>query len=396
MFLTMLDNLLNRLGTGIDLRRHVRDLLTNVKHGLRRIATQSLEFTAHKQSSNQEVVMKRNLILISLIVIAPLYGFANQQMIPAGSLIQCTIAEPKLSSKTTAIGDPVLCHVGHAERFGNAMLPYYSFMGGHFEDYKDPGHFVGKGWMELKFDRMIIEPDTIIPIDAKVVAVPGFNVDRDGRILGRGHAVRDAVEWSIPILWPIDLLMLPRRGPRPTLKAESRLTLKVMDDLMVPVADQPQPDSHGLMHREPSAALELPSAPGPAQYDSRPINAVVDDPSVYGEQPETAAYVQLPVASPQPVVAYQTDEPLVVVPPPMIRRPYRPTYVGQVTASRAYASYPPRPIIRVTRAPYSFPLYRYGRKWFGTPQRSYSPGMGQRDSASFSVGGATGRGGGRR
>ena len=340
--------------------------------------------------------MSRNMILISLLAIAPLPGFANQQMIPAGSLIQCTIAEPKLSSKTTAIGDPVLCHVGHTERFGNTMLPYYSFLGGRFEDYKDPGRLVGKGWMELKFDRMIIEPDTIIPIDAKVVAVPGFNVDRDGRILGKGHAVRATVEWSIPILWPIDLLMLPRRGPRPTLKAETRLTLKVMDDLVVPVTDQPQPDFHGLMHREPSASLESPSALGPAQDESRPVTAVLDDRSANGEQSETAAYVPLSVASPQPEVAYQTAESLFVVRPPMFRKPYWPTHVGQATASRTYAFFPPRPIIRITRAPYSSPLYRYGRNWFATPQRSYSPGMGQRGSASFSVGGVTGRGGGRR
>jgi len=340
--------------------------------------------------------MKRNVILISLLVVAPLSGFANQQMIPAGSLIQCTIAEPKLSSKTTAIGDPVLCHVDHTERFGNTILPYYSFLGGRFEDYKEPGHFVGKGWMELKFDRVIIEPDTIIPIDAKVVAVPGFIVDRDGRILGKGHAVRDTVEWSIPILWPIDLLMLPRRGPRPTLKTETRLTLKVMDDLTVPVTDQPQPDSHGLMHRVPSASLESPSALGPAQEDTKPITAGLDDRSVDGGRPETGAFVPLPVASLQPEVAYQMVEPLFVVPQPVFRRSYWPTHVGQATASRSYASYPPRPIMRVTRTPYISPLYRYGRKWFGTPQRSYSLGMSHRDSASFGVGSAMNRGGSRR
>jgi hypothetical protein len=47
--------------------------------------------------------------------------------------------------------------------------------------------------MELKFDHMVIEPDTEIPVDARVVAVPGYNVDRYGRILGKGHPVRDIV-----------------------------------------------------------------------------------------------------------------------------------------------------------------------------------------------------------
>jgi hypothetical protein len=109
--------------------------------------------------------------------------------------------------------------------------------------------------MELRFDRMVIEPDTVIPIDARVVGVPGYRVDNQGRILGKGHATRDIVTWSIPVFWPIDLLMLPMRGPRPTLKEETRLTLKVKDEMAVPTTTLPQPDPYGLMHRQPSAEL---------------------------------------------------------------------------------------------------------------------------------------------
>jgi len=69
------------------------------------------------------------------------------------------------------------------------VLPYYSSLAGRFEDYSDPGRFVGKGWLELRFDRIIIEPNTVIPIEAKVISVPGYNVDRDGRILGKGHPI---------------------------------------------------------------------------------------------------------------------------------------------------------------------------------------------------------------
>ncbi len=175
-----------------------------------------------------------------LLLAAPLSGYAAEQLVPAGSLIQCTISEPKLSSKTADIGDPVLCRVGHVE---GRSLPWGSVLVGRFEDYKDPGHLVGKGWMELKFDRMIIQPDIVVPLAAKVVDVPKYSVDREGRILGKGHPVRDTVEWLIPVLWPIDLINLPRRGPRPVLKAETRLTLKVMDDFGVPtreMAQQPQ------------------------------------------------------------------------------------------------------------------------------------------------------------
>ena len=99
--------------------------------------------------------------------------------------------------------------------------------------------------MQLDFDRLYVG-DTVIPIDAKVVDVQGYKIDAQGRILGKGHPVRDTVLWMIPVLWPIDLINLPRRGPRPTLKAETSLTLRVMDDIRVPVTAEPQRDPYGL------------------------------------------------------------------------------------------------------------------------------------------------------
>ena len=198
--------------------------------------------------------MKGNLSSL-LLFLAPLLPVnparAADQLIPAGSLMQCTIAEPKLSSKTAEVGDPVLCQLSHTERYGRAVLPYGSYLVGRFEEYKDPGPFVGKGWLELRFDRMVVQPGTIITISAKIVDVPGFSVDRTGKIHGKGHAVRDTVEWSIPILWPLDVLNLPRRGPRPTLKGETHLTLKIMDDLGVPQSPLQQRDASGLYRREP-------------------------------------------------------------------------------------------------------------------------------------------------
>ena len=251
--------------------------------------------------------------LLVLLLSAPLTAFAGEQLIPAGSLVACTVSEPRLSSKTENVGDPVLCHVSHVELYGRSTLPYGSYMEGRFEDYKDPGHFVGKGWMELKFDRMIIQPDTVIPIDARVVSVPGYNIDREGRILGRGHRVRDIVEWSIPILWPIDLLNLPRRGPRPTLKGETRLTLKIMDDFGVPIGE-PQPlqqqESPGLLRR-------------PTDYQPPP-------PPPVQSQPVVQTYVQ-PVYM-QPVYVAAPPPVYYVAPPPPPMRVYYPPRVMARTA----------------------------------------------------------------
>jgi hypothetical protein len=251
----------------------------------------------------------KSLCLATLLLAAPLTSYAAEQLIPPGSLISCTLSEPKLSSKTAAIGDPVLCQLGHAERYGRSVLPYDSYLVGRFEDYKDPGHLVGKGWMELRFDRMVIEPDTVIPVDAKVVDVPGYNVDRNGRILGKGHAVKDTVTWMIPILWPIDLINLPRRGPYPTLKEETRLTLKVMDDLGIPMVDQQplQQEPSGL-YRRPSA-YEEPAPPPPPP-------------------PQQITYVQ--PAPPPPTYVYVAPPPVVAMWAPRTVIVYRNGYAYRV------------------------------------------------------------------
>jgi hypothetical protein len=51
---------------------------------------------------------------------------------------------------------------------------------------------------------------------------------------GKGHAKRDIVEWMLPPLWPWKVTMLPARGPRPQLKGETVLSLRLMDDIQIP------------------------------------------------------------------------------------------------------------------------------------------------------------------
>jgi hypothetical protein len=55
--------------------------------------------------------MKRALVGLCSLVMAgvPVIAHADDALFPAGSIISCTVAEGKISSKTTAIGDPVLC-----------------------------------------------------------------------------------------------------------------------------------------------------------------------------------------------------------------------------------------------------------------------------------------------
>jgi hypothetical protein len=234
--------------------------------------------------------------------------------------MQCTLSEPKLSAKTTAVGDPVMCRLNHVERYGRMVLPYDSYLVGRFEAFKDPGHFVGKGWMELTFDHMVVEPDKVIPVDARVVDVPGFNIDREGRILGKGHATRDTVLWMLPVLWPIDLIMLPMRGPRPVLKQETRLTLKVMDDLYVPKGgEEPERDPYGLSHR-PSAQYDPP--PSPVEQQPAPQQmAAAPPPQNYAPPQQNYAPPQQNYAPPQPNYAYYPQPQPVYLPPPVYIAP---------------------------------------------------------------------------
>ncbi len=274
--------------------------------------------------------MKSKLFLSLLLLAAPLPGYAAEQLVPGGSLIQCTVAEPKLSSKTESIGDPVLCQVSHVELYGRSVFPYGSYMEGRFEDYKDPGHFVGKGWMELKFDRLIVG-NTVVPVAAKVVYVPKYPVDKEGRIHGTGHPVRDAIEWAIPVLWPIDLLNLPRRGPRPTLKAETRLTLKVMDDLVIPSREElAQQERPALVSRAPyQEPLQQPAYPPPPQQSYAPV-------------PQQPAYPYAP--PPQPVVYPYAPAPQAVF----------------VSAPVLYGYVPPPPPPPAVVSPYGYGYASYG------------------------------------
>ena len=184
--------------------------------------------------------MKCSVVLSSLAVtVAALTAGASARevVLPAGTLLQCTMNEPNFSSSTVDVGDPVLCHLRGVTEFGQQAFPRGSYLVGHLEAAKDPGHFFGKGYLKVQFDRIGL-PTGDIPLEAKVIATRGYKVDKEGKIDGKGHAKRDVVEWMLPPLWPWKVIMLPARGPRPKLKGETVLSLRLMDDVQVPQVAQ--------------------------------------------------------------------------------------------------------------------------------------------------------------
>lgn len=162
---------------------------------------------------------------------------ARDIVLPAGTLLQCTLNEPNLSTNTMDVGDPVLCHLRGVTEFGQQAFPRGSYLVGHLDAAKDPGHFWGKGYLKLQFDRIGL-PTGDLPLDAKVISTKGYKVDKQGKIDGKGHPRRDVVEWLLPPLWPWKVVMLPARGPRPKLKGETVLSLRLMDDVSIPQVAQ--------------------------------------------------------------------------------------------------------------------------------------------------------------
>jgi len=176
--------------------------------------------------------------VLGLVVLSlSLSASARDVVLPAGTLLQCTLNEPNFSSATVDVGDPVLCHLRGQTEFGQQAFPRGSYLVGHLESAKDPGHFWGKGYLKLQFDRIGL-PSGDLPLEAKVIATRGYKVDKEGKIDGKGHPKRDIVEWMIPPLWPWKVIMLPARGPRAKLKGETALSLRLMDDVDIPQVAQ--------------------------------------------------------------------------------------------------------------------------------------------------------------
>jgi hypothetical protein len=199
-----------------------------------------------------------------------------QTVVPAGTLLQCTLDEPNFSSATASVGDPVVCYLRSVQQFGHIVLPRGSYLQGHLAAEKDPGHFWGKGYLRLEFDRIGL-PSTDIPVPSKVIAASGgYKTDRQGDVVGKGHATRDVVEWLLPPLWPWKMITLPARGPRPTFKGEEQLTLRLMDDVVVPKVGDLRPAPMPGFHYFGQPAAELRKDPQPGSYVQQASFTAVD------------------------------------------------------------------------------------------------------------------------
>jgi hypothetical protein len=220
------------------------------------------------------------LLVFSVFLSSAVVQAATRDIIPAGTLLHCTMDEPNFSAKTAQVGDPVLCNLGPLGAFGHSIFPRGAELSGHLQDYKNPGHFFGKGWLAIEFDRMILPGAQVLPLAAKVISAPHNKVDAKGDIKGKGHPTRDALLWTVPVFWPSKILTLPARGPFPTLKGETRLTLRLMEDVEVPFAvansRAPMPDYRPSAYRGSSSFYQPASTmrSEAARSDESPVRRI--------------------------------------------------------------------------------------------------------------------------
>src|SRR5258708_17337651 len=115
--------------------------------------------------------------IVSLVFLALQATTRSQDsLVPAGTLLRCTLDEPNFSSATADIGDPVICHLNNLREFGQNAFPRGSYLGGHLEADKEPGHFVGKGYLKLEFDRIGF-PNSNVPVPSKVITTKSYKLD---------------------------------------------------------------------------------------------------------------------------------------------------------------------------------------------------------------------------
>src|SRR5713101_2237279 len=108
-------------------------------------------------------------ILIVFLVVTAAAQAAADEVLPAGTLLQCTLDEPNFSSRTGQIGDPVLCHLGAVAVFGHSLFPRGAYLADLFLGYRDLGHVFGEGMIEIVFDLLVLAGVVTLPLSANVI-----------------------------------------------------------------------------------------------------------------------------------------------------------------------------------------------------------------------------------
>jgi len=89
------------------------------------------------------------------------------------------------------------------------------------------GRLWGRAKAQIVFNSILTPDNCEYPIDATLIGAKKYQI-HEGVIIGRGHPRRDALALLFPPTTPYQLIRLPARGPKLTIREEEQLVIKLM------------------------------------------------------------------------------------------------------------------------------------------------------------------------
>jgi hypothetical protein len=152
--------------------------------------------------------------------------------IPAGTIIRVYPDEHIVAGTTSG---PVLFTVAADVRFfvnRPPILPRGSKIIGKMESSAEAGRLWGRAKAHLVFSSILMPDFCEYPIDATLIGTKEYQV-REEVIIGRGHARRDALALLFPPTTLYQLIRLPARGPKLSIREEEQLVIKLLQPVYV-------------------------------------------------------------------------------------------------------------------------------------------------------------------
>jgi len=156
---------------------------------------------------------------------------ACQANLPAGTIIRIFPDERLVAGRASG---PVVFTVGSDIRlFPNrpAVIPRGSKVVGNVMESKQAGRLVGRAQTQIILTSILTADSCEYPIDAKILEAGRYRANKDGVVVGKGHARRDLFELLFPPTTIYQLIRIPSRGPSLVLDAENPITIKLMEPL---------------------------------------------------------------------------------------------------------------------------------------------------------------------
>jgi hypothetical protein len=95
------------------------------------------------------------------------------------------------------------------------------------ESSSEAGRLWGRAKAHLVFSSILMPDFCEYPIDATLIGTKRYQV-REEVIIGKGHARRDALALLFPPTTLYQLIRLPARGPKLSLREEEQLVIKLL------------------------------------------------------------------------------------------------------------------------------------------------------------------------